>query len=174
MKLNKKMIWGITLSVVLAVSIFTVVYVVVIRSKKIDDSSIVIWGDRDFRNYNFPGKGTADNPYLIQEYDIDTSSSRGIYITSTTKYFVIQNCIIKAANTAIYISNTAEGTVSILNNECSNNGFNGIYVIDSPSSQIIDNTCNNNQRENGINVIESPNSIISGNTCNNAANGLSI
>ncbi len=166
MKISKKMILGISISVLLALSIFTTVYLVVFREKKVD-GIIVIWGDRDFRAYNFPGRGTADDPYLIEDYIIETSSARGIYITDTTKHFVIRNCEIKAGNTAIYVSNTAEGTASIINNICSDNAFNGIYVIDSPSSLIKDNICNNNRKENGINIIESPNSIISMNTCKN-------
>ena len=160
------MILGISISVVLALSIFTTVYLVVIRNKKVDET-VIIWGDRDFKAYNFPGKGTADDPYIIENYNIDTTSARGIYITDTTKHFIIRNCVIKAANTAIYISNAAEGTVSIINNECNDNGFYGIYIVDSPSSLLINNFCENNLRANGISIIESPNSNLTGNYCFN-------
>ena len=69
--------------------------------------------DQDFVNrYDFPGSGTLNNPYLIAEYNIETSKEYAIYIEGTTKHFLITNCTIKCQKDGILISNTAERSAS--------------------------------------------------------------
>jgi len=53
---------------------------------------IEITSDEDF--LAFPGSGTYEDPYLIENYNITSSTSFGIHITSTTKHFLIRNCYI--------------------------------------------------------------------------------
>ncbi|MHA1420010.1 MAG: right-handed parallel beta-helix repeat-containing protein [Candidatus Heimdallarchaeaceae archaeon] len=122
---------------------------------------IVITSDIDFEV--FPGSGTAEDPYLIEGWNITTTYSEGIHIQDTTKYFIIRNCYVEAGETGIYNNNVAAGTGIIENNTCSNNHY-GIRFYYSPSSTIVtNNTCNNNK--NGISFQYSGYSTIANNTC---------
>jgi hypothetical protein len=40
------------------------------------------------------GNGTASNPYIIENWDINASSANGIDISNTNAYFIIRNCVI--------------------------------------------------------------------------------
>jgi len=52
--------------------------------------SIEILNDGDFITYGFPGAGTPGDPYIIEHYEIETSSDTGIDVSGTTKHFVIR------------------------------------------------------------------------------------
>ncbi len=84
---------------------------------------INIASDQDFINYSFSGSGTALDPYLIENYVIDSFDyGVGIHVEDTTKHFVIRNCSIKALWTCIFVRDVADYTVTI-----TNNSFNTIY-----------------------------------------------
>ncbi len=123
MKITRRNLIIISLSVFLAATIFTVAFVTVIyRPTKLKQHSpIVIWGDEDFENYKFPGRGTKSNPYLIQNLNITSDIHELIFVTNTTKHFIIQNCYLKGLPTeivssGIVIENTADNTVKISEN----------------------------------------------------------
>ena len=103
---------------------------------------IEITSDSDFED--FPGTGTVEDPYVIEAYSITTSNDFGIYISSTTKYFIVYNCYVDAWDYGIYIEYVADGTATIINNACNNNHYYGISLYSSSSSAVIYNTCNNN------------------------------
>lgn len=86
---------------------------------------IIIWRDQDFEDYGFPGKGTAKSPYLIQNYEIATNETDCIFISGTTKHFIIQNCKIgsfelKSGYAGIYMEDIFDGTAKIIENVCEN------------------------------------------------------
>jgi parallel beta-helix repeat protein len=57
-------------------------------------TNIHIKGDTQFNvtnGVNGGGDGSAGNPYVIQNYVLDATNSRGIWIEHTDAYFVIQN-----------------------------------------------------------------------------------
>ena len=164
MNINKKLIIGISLSVVLVLSIFLPIYFVIKSKQKVVDNPIIIWGDEDFLNYNFTGEGTKENPYLIENISISTINFEGIYISDTTRHFSIRNCFISAAKTGIYIENVANNTAIISNNTCYGNGGKGIYVVNSDYSLINKNNCSYNKEE-GIYLHLSNNSQIESNIC---------
>ena len=165
MNRKTKLIIAIISSVALAISTFIVIYFTVISPRGLTEfDNIVIWNDSDFRDYNFEGKGTADEPYLISNYKITTSIARGIYIADTTKHFIIEGCIIEAPYAGIYIRNTAEGTVTISNSSIKS-GKVGIYVSNSDDIRIINNTCENIHGENGISLYHSSGALVVNNTC---------
>ena len=184
MKITRKLILSISFSIVLIVSTIIIVLVVVEpKDQMIEHEPILIWSDKDFKNYNFKGKGTEESPFAINNLNITTTSSKGIYITNTTKYFIISNCLISAGYAGIHIQKIATHTAQVTQNVCNDGGV-GIIIQDSPGSYISDNVCNNNDRENGISIINSPNSKIINNTCNensgpnlfekNFGNGISL
>ena len=77
---------------------------------------ISITSDSEFEV--FPGSGTSEDPYLIDGYNITTTSDEGIYIRGTTKYFIIRNCYVDANDYGIYITDVADGTATVINNTC--------------------------------------------------------
>ena len=131
-----------------------------------------IYIDSDIGLEIFPGTGIAEDPYLIEEYNITTTSSSGIEISGTTKHFRISNCYINASTYGIYIYNIADGTATVNNNTCSDNGYVGIALSSSASSTITNNTCSNNSE--GIYLSSSASSTIANNTCNNNNLGIDI
>ncbi|MBY9000609.1 MAG: right-handed parallel beta-helix repeat-containing protein [Candidatus Heimdallarchaeota archaeon] len=139
----------------------------------------------------FPGVGTAEDPYVIEGYNITTSNSNGIYIYGTTKHFIVRSCYVDAINYGILLWNVTDGTATIENNMCTNNDYGiyldssdgstvtlnscfqnkyyGIYLVNSVSSTVSDNFCNN---DFGIYLVNSGSSNISNNDCNNNWYGL--
>ncbi len=134
---------------------------------------ITITSDSNFTDYGFLGTGTSEDPYLIEGYNIITTSTSSIHITDTTKYFIIRNCYVDANNNGIYIRFAADGTATVINNTCSNNGGTGISLFFSGSSTVVNNTCSYNDW--GIYLETSGNSTIINNTCNdNDRNDISL
>ncbi len=79
---------------------------------------IIIESDEDF--LSFPGSGTIQDPYLIENYNITSNSPFGIYISSTTKHSLIRNCYVDVELTGISIDDIFEGSVRIENNIITN------------------------------------------------------
>jgi parallel beta-helix repeat protein len=84
---------------------------------------IHIDGNGDFTTENgvSAGSGTGSDPYVIEGWDIDTSSSRGIDVRNTDAYFVIRNVYIhsQGISVGVNIYNAANAEVSgntLLNN----------------------------------------------------------
>ncbi|MHA1224068.1 MAG: NosD domain-containing protein, partial [Candidatus Heimdallarchaeaceae archaeon] len=119
---------------------------------------ITITNDGNFTDYGFPGSGTLDDPYVIEDFNITTSSDKGIYITGTTKYFIIQNCFIHAYSRGIHINNVAAYTATIFNNTCILHENIGIYIQSARYSNITENECISNYI--GISVDSSEKTII--------------
>jgi len=125
-------------------------------------SPILIWDDSDFVDYQFPGEGSQSNPYRIENYNITTRVTNGIYIFATTKHFVIRNCLISSTYMGINIENIAKSTATIEN--CTIKGqFYGISIKNSVNVTIRENTLNDNYV--GIFVNFSNETLISENKC---------
>jgi len=137
-------------------------------------------------NYEWcSGDGSWANPYIIENISIDASSSpteSGIFINnSKNEYFIINNCTVYNApggvwyvpNAGIKLENTNNGT--LVNNNCSNNEFMGIHLL---------NNCENNTITgniikyclSGIYLTQNCHiNIITGNTANsNGNNGIRL
>lgn len=132
---------------------------------------IVIASDSDFTSANgvVDGAGTVDDPYIISNLKIQTSSDYGIYIhsLSVTAYFKIVNCSIEASRKGIYIVSVADGIATIESNTVSGNE-DGINVYMTNSQKIINNTITGSN--NGINIYGVNNAIIANNTCSSNSN----
>ena len=96
----------------------------------VSSEPILISSDDNFSDYGFSGLGTPDEPYLIENLNINTSSSIGISINSTSKSFIIRNCQIDAENIGIGIISIVQGTAQIVNNIVKNNNATGIFLLD--------------------------------------------
>ncbi len=135
---------------------------------------IEIDNDEGFINYGFPGLGTTENPYLIENYLIVTSAQYGISIWNTSKFFIILNCYIEASRVGITISDCISwGTVSVMNNSCVSSEFDGISLRECSGAIVANNSCSSNI--NGIEILNSSNVTLSNNNCfNNINHGIFI
>ena len=134
------------------------------------DPPILIDSDADFITYGFPCNGSEQDPYLIQNFNIDTSSDVGMVIADTTKNFIVQNCSITAKLIGLYLNNNSGVMQEINNNELKNNQYYGMYVYLCPHVKISENRCFNN--DVGLAVFFSDNSYITKNFCYENENGI--
>ncbi len=139
-------------------------------------SPININGDADFiaqaQNEGWPGDGTPQSPYVIENYNItgNTSSLVGlINIQQVTVHFVIRNCRIwgNAATSGLgmFLWNVSNG--KIVNNEIHNmtgRDSVGIQVDDSLNVIIANNTVHDIDGRGGIVTRRNLNLIINNNT----------
>jgi parallel beta-helix repeat protein len=105
---------------------------------------IGIVGDEEFAfqaaNESWPGDGTEGNPYIIENYEINTSETRAIIIMRTTVHFIIRNMKITNGTTlpymGIYLREVENGTI----NDCNIfvDGY-GIYLYRSNNTSILGN-----------------------------------
>lgn len=137
--------------------------------------SIEIINDNELAAIANSGSGTANDPYIIADWNIMGSTTHGILITGTTKHFRVENCWIGSSwGYGIYVVQVASGTATIINNTSNNYYGGGIFLWGSGSSTVTNNTCNNNGRD-GISLEGSGNNTLSGNTISdNADYGISL
>ncbi len=140
-------------------------------------SPICIDGDSSFtpgNGVNGGGDGTAENPYLIENWLIDASSTHGIHIRNTTKYFIIRNVTVEKGREryyGIYLYNVRNGRVE---NSTLENNLYALYLEDSDYNIISGNTVKNHSRC-GIHLSNSDHNIISGNTMeSNSQSGIHL
>jgi parallel beta-helix repeat protein len=135
-------------------------------SKYAKHSPISIVTNWEFTHANgvVGGSGTASDPYIIADWDIDASSANGISIQDTDAHFTVRNCYVHDGSTSwlgIYLVMCSNGTLS--NNDCSNN-LNGITLEGhSSNNMVVNNTCSSNSHD-GI-ALGGSNNVISGNNC---------
>lgn len=79
---------------------------------------IEIINDANFTDYGFPGSGTEEDPYLIQNYNITSEEfgTPGILIDDVKKYFTIQNCLVQTRGPGIIIKKVNKGACDVINN----------------------------------------------------------
>jgi parallel beta-helix repeat protein len=100
---------------------------------------IIMKADDEIDQYNFPGNGTEEDPYIISNRRIFTSQNYCIYIRKTTKFFVIENCFFKAKSVCVYLKNVARNSIIIRNNIFMNFIGNGIVILYSNSIKVENN-----------------------------------
>ncbi len=122
----------------------------------------------------FNGSGTAEDPYIIEGYNITSLAECGIFIIGTTKFFSISNCYIDAKTVGIDLYYVAPGTATVINNTCVNNDVVGIALVNVGYASITNNTCINNG--NGLIIHENSNAVNVNNNdfSNNEGEGISI
>ena len=123
------------------------------------------------------GDGSWEDPYIIENVSIDASSSptgSGIFIiNSKNDFFVIRNATVYNAGSGTYdagikIENTNNGILT--NNNCSDNGENGIILYNNCDNNTISGNTANNNANYGIYLYENcDDNTISGNAANNNA-----
>jgi len=111
---------------------------------------ITISNDQNFTDYGFSGIGTAENPYIIENYTIEAYDyHNGIAVRDTTKHFVIRNCTVRAFWSGIFLVNVTNNTATIINNTCfvypPALGSIGIGILNTNGAIITNNYCTRGQ-----------------------------
>ncbi|MCK5304044.1 MAG: right-handed parallel beta-helix repeat-containing protein [Candidatus Heimdallarchaeota archaeon] len=121
----------------------------------IEIPDILITTDEDFGplGYNFPGTGTTEDPYLIENYNVTSGGPFGILIdasgggTGFNVSFIIRNCWVTAIEVCIKIVDASPDLVTIDNCTCVNtlggDGI-GIHLVNCDGATIINCKCLNN------------------------------
>ena len=161
-------------------------------------SPISIVGNAEFTTANgvSGGSGTASDPYIIADWDINATSAHGVWIQDTDAHFTVRNCYVHDGTLGhiydgIHTYNCTNGTFE--NNACTNNEY-GIWLEGSSNNALRNNTCisdeydgiflyefsNNNCMVNntctdsygGIGLYSSYNNVINNNTCSGNSEGI--
>ncbi len=116
--------------------------------------SIVIHENSDFRTYyGFPGNGTADNPYMIENLNITGAHFTWISISNTDAHFVIRNCTLEgegvrwtghgitidlwpATSYGIFFSNVTNGKIQ----DCNISSISRGIGIEDSNDCVLENT----------------------------------
>ncbi len=102
---------------------------------------ISINGDADFASQGWPGAGTDEDPYRIENYNITGGSDDCIAIWNTRAHFIILNCTVRdnggAGGIGIHLLNVSNA--QLVSNLCEDNTY-GMRMQDCGSAAIINNT----------------------------------
>jgi len=130
---------------------------------------IYIDGDDNFTPLNgvFLGSGTENDPYIIENWVIDSSSAHGIHIRNTRSYFIIRNCLVENGGRGILMENVANGRVE---NCVIRNSDHGFYLLYSSNNVLSNNILNNNYGI-GIYLAYSTGNSVCGNIVENQVHG---
>ncbi|MCG2826264.1 MAG: right-handed parallel beta-helix repeat-containing protein, partial [Thermoplasmatales archaeon] len=140
---------------------------------------ILITNNSDFETQaaseEWEGDGTAANPYIIQNYDINANTTHGIHIENTDVYFVIRDCRIHDGksneNFGIFLCSVENGTID---NATSYDNKNGI-CLNSSNNNSITNCFVYNNSHNGILLYSSSNNNITNcSVYNNSGDGICL
>lgn len=146
LKDNKKLLVIISL-LILFPSAISIIFVINFFSSGNLHPPIIIESNADFISYEFPGNGTIQNPYIIENYRIGAMgrNSIGISISNTNAYFTVKNCYVYTDYIGIRLMDVSTGTAWIINNTCiSRTGDGGgIGLGDTINCTILANTCIN-------------------------------
>ncbi len=139
---------------------------------------IRIDGDGDFavqaENEGWDGDGSADDPYVIENYEIDGGGyGYSLYIGNVTDHFEVRNCYLHNAsgeggeylrNSGLHLYNTTNGIVR--ENFVSENMQMGVYLQRSGENVLEENTVLSNGGH-GISVEHSSNNEVKDNIVGN-------
>lgn len=139
----------------------------------IDDTDLSMDWAYTASNYDWcSGAGTSMDPYVIENVTIDGELAGScIEIRNSNAYFIIRNCTLYNAyglslmyqEAGIKLDSVTNG--KLLNNNCSFNFCNGIYLFYSDNNEISGNILSNNR--NGIYIAWSNNNDILDNIIKN-------
>ncbi|MHA2335195.1 MAG: NosD domain-containing protein [Candidatus Hodarchaeales archaeon] len=123
---------------------------------------------------NGGGTGASADPYIIEGYQIINNTANGIYITGTTKHFIVRDCWVETSSSYYGITayNVAAGTATIDNNTVKNN-LDGIYIRNSNFAAVGNNTCEQNSQR-GIRIYGTTSATVVNNTCENNNDGIGL
>jgi len=158
---------------------------------------IFIDDDSDFTPENgvTSGSGTAHDPYIIENWDINSTAEDCIHISNTRSHFVVRNVLLhdsdQMSNDGIAFSNVTSGRIEdstivllrwgirlvicsnnvVIRNNASDNAIS-VYLVTSKDNEVIDNSLSGNI--NGIYLQASSNINIEANNITSSGTGIWI
>jgi parallel beta-helix repeat protein len=130
-------------------------------------SPIAINGNAGFTDASgvVGGNGTANDPYIIANWEIDASTANGIFIQGTDAYFVVRDCYVHDGASGLFygirLSDCTNGTLE--NNYLLDNN-DGISLFSSRTNTLVNNTCSSNSHY-GIEHVFSSHNTLADNNC---------
>lgn len=136
----------------LIIAILSGIFYVNTKADLIDEDALVshdpifIEGNDNFTSSNgvVSGSGSAEDPYIIENWDINAQNAHGIEIRDTHAYFIIRNCWVHDGHgrpptindkNGIHLDNVKNG---IINNFRGTNNGHGMYLFSSQRIEIHD------------------------------------
>jgi len=105
------------------------------------DAPIYIDEDSDFDSYGFPGTGTEEDPFIIEnKLFMSVETLNGIEIHNTTKYFLIRDCSFDNMGCGIEIVRVANHTAVVAHNDFQNSIIATIFVRNTSFARVENNT----------------------------------
>jgi len=152
--------------------------------------SISIVGNGEFTRANgvTSGSGTASDPYIIADWDINMSAAGGdgILVQDAVAHFTVRNCHVHGANgySGIHLSHCVDGNlenntllynlmgidlsssrnITLIDNKCSGGGY-GIYLSSSSNNNTLTNNICIAHVYNCIYLLSSNNNTLNNNKC---------
>jgi parallel beta-helix repeat protein len=121
--------------------------------------------------------GTTGNPYIIQGFEINSSSvGSPIYIKNTNKHIIIQQCNLRGSESTVNrggISLDNCSNVIIRWNTATLNKGQGVYAEDSTNIRITSNTITSNDKS-GVVIVYSSSVTITNNTISDCIDGVYV
>jgi 5'-nucleotidase/UDP-sugar diphosphatase len=135
--------------------------------KEVFPFSIYIDGNDNFTPANgvSSGSGTENDPYIIENWDINAENTNGIDIRNTTSNFIVRNCYVHDGGVQYNGISLSHAINGILDKNISENNYYGIAIYESSGNTLSGNTCSNNSYE-GIDLGSSSNNTLDNNACN--------
>lgn len=135
-----------------------------IISNRIKMDPINIDSNNDFLEYNFPGSGTVEDPYILENIHIYNDRKSLITINNTNAHFIIRNCILDGirlnfGGNGIQLDSVANGY--LVNNTITRTS-QGVVLVNCQNFVIAGNRISNNSHQ-AIILVNSINSLISDN-----------
>lgn len=144
-------------------------------------NTILIDSDEDFISLGFPGTGTPEDPFIIENQVLGINESLikewyiGLEVINTSSYFVVRDCTFFGGMRSISLKNIKEGTARIVNNKFFAlpqaewdwfRGYSGIEIFSSNNVNVSSNTFGPAKRhESGlIKIFNSSQSVFENNT----------
>jgi len=177
---------SIMLILIVTAAIFAVVYIFILAPviyplhKKVKNT-ILIDSDDDFISLGFPGTGTLEDPFIIENRILGINESLiknwyvGLEVINTSSYFVVRDCTFFGGMRSISLKNIKDGTARIVNSKFFAlvqaewdwfRGYSGIEIFNSNNVNVSSNTFNPADKyEPGlIEIFNSSQSVFENNT----------
>ncbi len=108
------------------------------------DLPIHINGNQELSNFSIQGNGSQSNPYVIENKIINGTLVECIWISNTTAFFIVRNCLLSHGSIGISLVNVSNG--HLINNTIIYNKQRGIWLSNSSNCIIANNTVESNAR----------------------------
>ncbi len=140
---------------------------------------IYITSNEDFNEYEFPGDGTEENPYIIENYTYFDYGLSGIYISGVSKSVIIRNNIIYSNHwdCGIFLASVSSPNVIIRDNIIYGSAYRlnveaGIRIYNLYNCSILNNTIYN--VDVGIKLLASSYCLVENNTLVNNGRNIEV